>query len=127
MSSQPLHCCRLQSARYEKEIVLIGAAARSALDRQGDRPTIRPSVTSFLFSALFCPLYLPLLSFCLPLATIFLPSSAFHLNANGVVISRFDIRSSLLNSFKIIQEGGEQGSSYIFHIFIVEELFPAER
>ena len=91
---------------------------RGSVSTTIDRPTGRylgrsshpPSVTSLLFSA---TLALPLqfrphlhrpspstsvLSPSLLSATIFFPSSAFHLNANGLVISRFDIGSSLLYS-----------------------------
>ena len=79
-----------------------------AVERPSDHPSIHPSIShfaSFLRSVCLSVLPSPLATICI------LPSSAFHLNANGVVISRFDI-PTFIHSFKIMQEASRGARSF---------------
>ena len=102
-----------ESARFEQK-GNCPHRRRGRISPAVERPSDHPSIHQPL--RFFSPLCLSVLPS--PLATIcILPSSAFHLNANGVVISRFDI-PTFIHSFKIMQEASRARGARSFYTYI---------
>ena len=96
-----------ESARFEQK-GNCPHRRRGRISPAVERPSDHPSIHQPL--RFFSPLCLSVLPS--PLATIcILPSSAFHLNANGVVISRFDIRLFIQDYYRERRES-------IFYVFL---------